>query len=227
MMRDGDLLVEITARGVTVAPRGEISRARGTFARRHGVRLPGLVAPALAAHFRDAIASAPFVERVDAEIDPPVHALGLADDALHDELIFLLNDQRFFDVVERLAGRGRIGCYSGTVRTHVPGAGHHDTWHDDVGDDQMLTLSVNFSSESYQGGRVQVREEETGRVTFDATATGLGDGLLFEISPRLTHRVTDMEGTASRTVLSGWFHSRPSHRRWLAARFARLEARTG
>ncbi len=214
------MIVQVGPSGPTLGSDGALAEARLTFVRQHGVKLPGLLAPSLVRRCQERIAAAPVRVRLHDELDPPARDLEVLDAVLHDELLFLLNDDGLLEVIARVTGIEPLGHYACVVRSHIPGEGHDDTWHSDVGDDNVLTMSVNLSRGLYRGGRVQLRENASQRVTFDETVTGAGDALVFEIAKHLQHRVTEMEGDTTRTVLSGWFRSRPSYRDRLRARFA-------
>ena len=75
--------------------------------------------------------------------------------------------------------------------------------------------------EIYQGGVLMIREGETKRILTELTNTGFGDAILFSVDANLEHRVSDVEGTAAKTALAGWFESEPDYRMLLAESIAR------
>ena len=103
----------------------------------------------------------------------------------------------------------------------VPGGGHYDSWHGDEGFDRMVAMSVNLSSKPYEGGVLQIRDNNTAGILHEVANTGFGDAILFRIGPGLTHRVTTVEGSLPKTAFAGWFRSRPFYRDLVRERIAR------
>jgi hypothetical protein len=70
-------------------------------------------------------------------------------------------------------------------------------------------MSINLSREVYSGGRLQIRDHVSGEIVSEVANAGIGDAVIFRLSDRLQHRITDVEGTASKTAFAGWFRAQP------------------
>ena len=139
----------------------------------------------------------------------------LADTVAVALLNLVANDHRLFRIVREITGCGPIGCFRGRVYRMLPNAGHYDSWHNDLGDERLITLSVNLSPEPYSGGILQIRHRPSNRIVYEVANTGLGDAILFRISPDLEHRVTEVTGSVPKTAFAGWFRSKPDFRELL------------
>ena len=126
----------------------------------------------------------------------------------------LLNDFNLFKLIEKITNCDEIGCCFGRVYRMIPGL-HNIPWHDDIGDDRLLGVSINLSPNPYQGAVLQVRNSDSGEILSEVANCGFGDAVIFRISPHLEHRLTPLEGTVSRTVYAGWFRSKPHYLAWL------------
>jgi len=210
-------MIQLTRSGLSLTDHGEeVESLRGDFDRQHCVRLRQLLAPDLLRLVQMQLDREEFYERVyHASGTPPPVTLSLPQDtAVFGLLRFLVNNGQFFEVVRQIAGLGRIGCVEGDVYRMVPGLGHFDSWHDDLGGGRMLAMAINLSTEVFRGGLLQIRELESGRLVHEVANTGFGDATLFRIGSHLEHRVTPVEGAAARTVFAGWFLPEPDYRSW-------------
>jgi hypothetical protein len=210
-------MIQLTRSGLVFTDRGdEVITLRGDFDRQHGVRLRQLLAPDLLRLIQIQVGRSQFHERKYPEAGtPPPVALSLAANSDAFTLLrFLVNNYQLFQVVRQIAGVGRIGSVEGDVYRMVPGLGHFDSWHDDLGGDRLLAMAINLSTETYRGGLLQIREAESRRIVYEVANTGFGDAVLFRIGPQLEHRVTAVEGTAARTVFAAWFLPEPDYRSW-------------
>jgi 2OG-Fe(II) oxygenase superfamily len=131
-------------------------------------------------------------------------------------LLLAANDPRLFEFVSDVTGCGAIGCFDGRVYRLDPARGHGDSWHSDVGDNRLVAMSVNLTTERYEGGLLQIRDQRSGEVTAELGATELGDAVIFRIAEDLRHRVSQVEGEVRRVAFAGWFKSAPSFRSVLA-----------
>jgi hypothetical protein len=120
-------------------------------------------------------------------------------------LNFVANIPAFHRLIERITGCGSIGEYTGRVYRMTSCDGHYDHWHDDSNDGRMLTMSVNLTPGEFRGGALQMRRCGTEEMLHEIRNTGLGDALLFRISPEFEHRVQGVEGEVPKTALAGWF----------------------
>jgi hypothetical protein len=126
------------------------------------------------------------------------------DMAIH-VLLMRLNHSRVFDAVRRITGCAAIESFSGRIYRMMPDSEHYDSWHDDVMQSRMIGLSINLSSGVYEGGRLRLRERAGERELGEVANVGLGDALMFRISPDLQHLVTPVSGTVPKTACAGWF----------------------
>ena len=85
-----------------------------------------------------------------------------------------------------------------------------------MGDNRLVALSVNLTSERYEGGELQIRDAASGEVTAEVGRTAVGDAVIFRIAERLRHRVSPVRGDVPRIAFAGWFKSAPSFRLVLA-----------
>jgi len=187
-----------------------ISLARAEFARRHLIRIPQFLGADLLDLLLALIDRAPFVTRVHRA----VHATDAAvqDPHINSTLFFVMNDLALLSLVEELTGVEGLGSLQPVVYKIVPRQGHADHWHDDMDGNRMVGLSINLGREPFDGGVLEVRRREDGVVVHGERNTGLGDAMLFRISPELEHRVSEVTGTTPRIALTGWFVRTPVYR---------------
>lgn len=184
----------------------DLARLREQFDREHYLRLPGLIEPVFLRQILDHIERGPFAPRSQHEYG---EELNLTNHATLDLLTLLVNDRRFFEVIQDATGSGRIGCFEGRVYRMIPAAGHYDSWHDDVAPTRLLAMSVNLSPKVYDGGVLQIRDRATGVIVTEVANTAPADAIVFRICPALEHCVSPVVGSAPKTAYAGWFHSEP------------------
>jgi hypothetical protein len=182
---------------------GTIPRLRQQFSDRHCVRLPALIEPSLLERIHVEVGRAAFRELAHGEIATelamvqPSACVGL----LH----FLVNDSRMYRLIEDVSQCRPIRRFFGRIYRRLPNGSHHDSWHSDVHDERQIGMSVNLSTDIYEGGVFEIRDADS-QTTLDSIAnTGFGDAILFRISPSLEHRVTDIRGAFPKTAFAGWF----------------------
>jgi|ERR1044072_5878588 hypothetical protein len=185
----------------------DLQRWRDQFHREHFVKFPALLSPTLLAALQQQIQQADFRERVHEGIGDN-QELCMTDNAASAALLFMVNDKSLFQIVQSVTGCDEIGCFQGRVY-RVAGGRHHDSWHNDIGEDRLVGMSINLSSDVYSGGVLQIRDRTSGDVLSEAPNEGAGDAVLFRLSDRLQHRITDVEGTVSKTAFAGWFRAQP------------------
>jgi hypothetical protein len=121
----------------------------------------------------------------------------------------LLNNFKLFNIIEQITNCEPIGNFLGRFYRMLPNSGHYDSWHDDMGNFSLVTLSVNFSPQIYEGGMLEMRYKDSAEIFAMIHNTGLGDGLLFRLSEDLCHRVSRIEGDKAKTAGAGQFRSTP------------------
>ena len=179
--------------------------------------LPQFLEPNLLDSLRRQLDEADFVDRTHEGIGTE---LCLPPGPLSGILELLVNDQALFEVVEALTGCEAIGCFEGRVYRMVPGEGHYDSWHGDLGHDRLVAMSVNLGAEEYRGGLLQIRRVDAPEIEHEVANVGPGDAILFRIAPGLAHRVTEVEGSVAKTAYAGWFRARPHFHELLKARLS-------
>jgi len=204
-------MIQLSRTGTVVSGSpADLERLRDQFEREHLVLLPRFLDPGLFQFIQSDIHRAEFQEYVHDHLVPPARELvmngGLAPGLLE---LLLMNDPKLFDAMQRICGSGAIGSFTGRVYRMLPGPEHHDAWHDDVGHARMIAISVNLSTDVYAGGVLEIRDRESHTVVREIANTGAGDAIVFRVSPRLEHRVTEVTGAVPKTAYAGWFCAEP------------------
>jgi hypothetical protein len=189
----------------------DLQRWRDQFSRQHFVKFPALINPALLAALQRQIDQADFHERVHDGIGDNSE-LCMTDNAASAALLFMANDKSLFQIIQSVTGCDEIGCFQGRVYRVAGGKRHHDSWHNDIGEDRLVGMSINLNPEIYSGGVLQIRDRTSHDVLSEAPNAGAGDAVLFRLSDRLQHRITDVEGAVSKTAFAGWFRAQPDFR---------------
>jgi hypothetical protein len=184
----------------------DLKRLRLEFDRQHWIHLPELIEPGLLQLILCQIDRANVIAFVHENIGTE---LCVKDQIAYSLLTFLTGDPALHRIIQEITRCGSIGCFGGRVYRMVPGEGHYDSWHHDLGDNRLMALSINLSAGVYAGGILQIRDSGSGRIIAEVANTGLGDGILFRLSERLEHRVTQVVGTVPKTAFAGWFRSQP------------------
>jgi hypothetical protein len=198
-------MIQLTRTGVVFSgSESDLNQLRSEFDRDHYVTLPKLFESELLQMV---------LKRIESSSFAPFEHTGIGlEFCMEDQptislLNFVANVPDFHRLIERITGCGRIGEYSGRVYRMTSCDGHYDHWHDDSNDGRMLTMSVNLTPELFQGGALQMRRCGTEEILHEIRNTGLGDALLFRISPEFEHRVQGVIGEVPKTALAGWFIS--------------------
>ena len=120
-------------------------------------------------------------------------------------LWFVTNDPRLFAAVDRITGSGPFGSVWGRLFRMLPGPEHWGVWHDDAVGDRRAALSLNLSTEPYEGGILEIRDVASGDIVAEVRPGRLGDAILFRIAKGLEHRVTPLAGRYPKTTFVGFF----------------------
>jgi hypothetical protein len=102
-------------------------------------------------------------------------------------------------------GVGSVRLLHGPVY-HMP-AGQSDALDGDWSHGRLIGMSVSLTREPYVGGHFLPRERSDDPILCDVHNTALGDAIVFRLSDRLVHRVSDVKGPV--TSFAGWFRSVP------------------
>jgi 2OG-Fe(II) oxygenase superfamily len=201
------MLIQITRSGTVVeAGSADLDRLRAGFDRDHCILLRRFIEPSLLDMLRAAVEAASFYEKTNRNIGDE---LRIRPHPVSTAFEFLTNDPAVYDVARRITGCPAVGCFRGRVYRLLPTTGHESGWHTDLVHGRMLTMSINLSSGMFEGGLLQIRDANTGRVFTEVANTGPGDAVLFRIDPSLQHRVTPLVGAVPRTAYAGWFLQEP------------------
>jgi phosphatidylserine/phosphatidylglycerophosphate/cardiolipin synthase-like enzyme len=201
--------IQIGKSGVLYSALAEdLDALRAQFDRQHYLRFDDLLGPELLDFVQLQIDRSEFYERVHEGIGSNKE-LCMTSNTAFAALQFLINDQRLFQLIQDVTQCDQIGCFQGRVYRINPGSGHHDSWHNDIGEHRLVGMSINLSRELYSGGRLQIRDHVSGEIVSEAANAGIGDAIIFRLSDRFQHRITEVEGTASKTAFAGWFRAQP------------------
>jgi hypothetical protein len=186
----------------------EAERARYQFARQHCLLLPQFLESGLLQKIQRRLAAGEFYDRTHEGIG---EELCLKTDTTAAMLEFMANDPALFQFIQQITACDTIGRFGGRIYRMIPGTGHFDSWHSDVGQDRLIAMSVNLSTEVYRGGILQVCDAQSKEIVHEVANIGFGDAIIFRIAPNLRHRVTALEGAAAKTAYAGWFRSQPDY----------------
>lgn len=193
----------------TIAPEAvHLANLQAEFRERQCVGLPGLLSPELSSLVLERLTTARFSPL---EHDGIGSELCMEDNALLAALHLACNDGPFLRLVESIASCAPLGAFGGRVYRMVPGAGHSDSWHDDLRENRQIGMSVNLSSGPYEGGLFQLRNRNTRRMLCEVHNIGLGDAIVFRLAPSLEHQVTPVLGGVPKTAFAGWFRPGPGY----------------
>ncbi len=201
-------MIEICDNGVRNQPSRithsrAIAKLRDQFRSQHYFRILGLLNSNFVDLVQRRIRSARWRFKLHKEVGST--ELCMRDNEVLSLLDLMMNSSRLFQFLNEITDCGPIGCFPGRVYRCVPGANHHDVWHNDVYGGRVLGLSVNLSERAYTGGILEMRYADTKKLLHKIGNTGPGDAIVFRLSPELQHRVTSVSGREPKTAYAGWF----------------------
>lgn len=200
-------MIQITKGGTVFSgSTQDLEWLRAQFDRQHCVRLPDFLGPELLEIVKHRIQRAHFQPSTYKGIGSELcMSDGYTDNMMH----FLLNNRKLLKAIEEITRSGHLGCFRGRMYRLIPGHGRLDGWHNDLAEHRVVAISINFSTEVYSGGILQIRDRRCGKIVREAVNVGFGDAIIFRLSYDLEHRVTEVEGTVPKTAYAGWFKSQP------------------
>ena len=202
-------MIQVTRRGTEFSGSAEaLADLRAQFEREHYFRLPKLLEPSLLEVIQREIERGEFHERIHERIGPNKE-LCMSGNTGFGALLFLINDEKLFRVIEDVARCARIRSFEGRVYRVNSGPEYHDSWHNDIGEDRLVGMSINLSTETYKGGVLQIRDHDSREIISEVPNTGVGDAIVFRLARSLQHRITEIAGDASKTAFAGWFRAQP------------------
>jgi len=189
-------------------PAMDIDALRLQFDQQHYLRLPDFLDPEILGFAQSQIDSGQFYQRVHEDIGSNKE-LCMARNAGFGALLLLVNDEKLFQIIQDITQCAKIRCFEGRVYRVSAGQGHHDSWHNDIGDHRLVGMSINLSAEIYAGGVLQLRERDSGEIVSEVPNALPGDAIIFRLSDQLQHRITEVEGNFAKTAFAGWFKAQP------------------
>ena len=203
-------MIQITKSGLVAHETdAELEDLRARFDRQHCLRLRQFFDPALLEMTQRQMERAAFHERVHEHLDPPPVDLSMEHNALLSGLLLLLNDPKLFALVRRITGCAEIGCFTGSVYCMKAALRHSDTWHNDLVEHRLVSMSINMSTGVYSGGVLYLKDTVTGEVVHEVANTGFGDAIIFRLAPNLKHKLSGVDGPVDKVALAGWFKAEP------------------
>lgn len=203
-------MIQITKSGlVSGSTDAALDDLRARFDRQHCLRLRQFLHPELLGMIQRQVERAVFHERVHEGLHPPPVDLRMEENPALSALLLLLNDPRLFTLVRHITGCTEIGCFLGTIYRMKSTLRHFDTWHDDLVEHRLVSISINLSTGVYGGGVLQLKDTSTGEVIHEVANTGAGDAIIFRLAPNLKHRISEVQGPVDKVALAGWFKAEP------------------
>ena len=206
-------IIKITKSGAVISgSKKDLTNLRNEFNKYHCIKLPRLLEDKLLKSIQDQLDQDEFYEdkyKVGKE-----KAIGYLpkNKSVASLLHFLVNDQELFRIIQKIVSCSHIGCFTGRVYSKIPNLGQYDSWHDDLYDNRMISMSINLSKDIYKGGLLQIFDCKSKKIVHEVANTGFGDAIIFRISPHLKHPVTKVTGKVPRTPFTGWFRSKPDYK---------------
>lgn len=185
-----------------LAVNGDLDGLREEFDRQNYLSLPQFIEPQLLSLIDGYVHGGAFVDRTHEGIGTE---LCLVPNIATKTLQLLFNDPLLFDAVQRIAGCEPLRCFDGRVYRMMADSGHYDSWHSDAGHDRRVAVSVNLSTQRYDGGVLEIRRTSSTDAEYAVPNNVFGSAVMFRISKDLRHRVTPVCGIAPRTAYAGWF----------------------
>lgn len=129
----------------------------------------------------------------------------LRDSPVTAAVLFLLNERKLLDAVERVTGVKRLRAFTGRAYRLEPA--HRDAmgWHSDALQKRRVAFSINLGAKRYTGGTLEFRDARTKRPLGSAPNRGFGNAVLFPVSKKIEHRVTPVTGRCPKIAFAGWF----------------------
>jgi hypothetical protein len=178
-------------------------RAAESFARRSAFHCAGALDPAFMAMLSKICQRAQFAPDV---VDKVGHRELETPNIAGAALTLALKRASLMRWIEDATGCGPLDSIGGRVARMRPGADDHLAWHNDLNEPgRRLAITINLSRQPYEGGEFELRAVATGEVLLRHKHDEPGSALVFDVSPRLEHRVLPVTAGGPRLVYAGWF----------------------
>lgn len=197
------IAIQIQRKGLAL-DQAQICKLSAQFRDSHWVRLPQLLEPSILEFLQARLDNSQWETMSHGKIGEEYITNDLPTTIL---LHFAMNRPKFLAAIEEITGCKGLRWFRGRVYRMIAEAGHHDNWHSDEDYSNEVGVSVNLSRNLFRGGLFMLREGDSKRILAQVANTGPGDALIFRISPKLHHRISDLEGSEPKTAFTGWFKS--------------------
>lgn len=124
-------------------------------------------------------------------------------------LHFYLNQQTVIEAVKKISGISTINSFEGRVYKFEADQNSFDNWHDDMSDGRLLGMSLNLSTNAFDGGSFMIRNKKSKEVYAVVKHPNWGSAHFFRINNELQHKVEKVEGEFPRIAFAGWFTDKP------------------
>jgi hypothetical protein len=197
------IAIQIQRKGLTL-DQAQICKLSAEYRDAHWVRLPQLLEPSILDFLQARLDSSQWETMTHDGIGEEYITTDLPTTSL---LHFVMNRPKVRAVIEEITRCKGLQWFRGRVYRVIAEVGHHDKWHTDEDYSNEVGMSLNLSRNPFRGGLFMLREGDSKLVLARVANTGPGDALIFRISPKLHHRISDMEGSDPKTAFAGWFKS--------------------
>jgi hypothetical protein len=120
-------------------------------------------------------------------------------------LSLALRDRPLLEWLSQVAGRGELRSASGSIARLGAGGSHRLDWHDDRLESRRLAITIDLSTEAFEGGEFNMRAKGSETICYRHTPARFGSALIFHVDRQLEHRVSPVTAGGPRTTFSGWF----------------------
>jgi hypothetical protein len=197
------IAIQIQRKGLAL-DQAQIGKLGAEYRDAHWVRLPRLLEPSILDFLQARLNNSHWETMSHGKIGEEYITNDLPTTSL---LHFVMNRPKVRAAIEEITGCKGLRWFRGRLYRVIAGAGHYDRWHDDFHHSNEVGMSVNLSRNIFRGGLFMLRENDSKRVLASVANTGPGDALIFRISCKLHHRISDLEGSDPKTAFAGWFKS--------------------
>ena len=214
--------VQLTKAGTIIsASKVQIREMRSQFKQMHYLCFPEFLETSLLKNIQREIKRAQF--RTKKHVASGVE-LGMKDNEAMRLLQFILNEPQLFDFLEKVTGCKSINFFLGRIYLMRSDGSHYHDWHSDNKSSRLLGVSINLSSNIFEGGSLQLRDAKSNQVLQEVTNAGFGDLLIFRIAKELEHCVMPVTGKVPKIACAGWFQAEPHYATFLKQFVAHAKA---
>ena len=178
---------------------GNVAEARQQFLRFRGVYIQEAIEAGFLATLQQICELGPFVS---SQTEPGHRETELPQRAGR-ALNLALNRPVLLRLLEEIAACGPLSSIEGCIVQTFPRSGDELIWHDDLHErDRRLAITINLGN-AFEGGVFELRRKK-GEMLMQHRYTTAGSALIFDVNPRLEHRVLPLLSGGPRRVYTGW-----------------------